>query len=655
MSTKRKLLLSSAGAAAGGAPLDITDVFSTFLFEGTGSAQTITNGIDLDGEGGLVWIKNRENQYQDHSLFDTTRLPSHVLYSNTTSGSTLSSSRFSSFNSDGFTVGTDTSTNESGKGIVSWTWRKAENWFDIVTWTGDGTSPRNISHSLGSEVGMIIVKRTSSSEDWTVYHRSSGATKYFTLNSTNAEATFSQVWADTEPTSTQFTVGNTARVNTSGQTYVAYLFAHNDGDGDFGPDADQDIIKCGSYTGGSGNTEIDLGFEPQWLMIKRTDSAEDWLMLDVMRGLIVSGDDVASTGQKDIMANLSLAEVTPSYAGVSPQPNGFKVRSGLDGIYSSNGGTYIYIAIRRGPLAEPTSATDVFAIDDRSGGPPNAVSGFPVDMGLFTNIASSDNKYVGARLIQGKRLYANLSSAEGSSSELAFDYQNGFINRSDTSTDNIHFMWRRAPSYFDCVCYSGTTTSPSFPPQTLNHNLGVVPEMMWVKSRSTGGSSTYDWQVYHKDVGNTKALFLNETSAPSTGAAYWNNTTPTATQFTVGGGYGVNQSGQTYIAFLFSSVAGISKVGSFSHTNGGGDTNVDCGFSSSARFVIYKRTDSSGSWYQFDTFRGIVSGSGDAQLELNSTNAENTSFDLIDPYSSGFKIPSNAIATGDYIFYAIAA
>jgi len=301
MATKKKLLQAAAGtaAASGGAGgLNVEDVFSTYLYEGNGSAQTITNGIDLDGEGGLVWIKNRENQYQDHSLFDTTRSPSYVLYTNTTSASALSASRFSSFNSDGFTVGTDTSTNESGKGIASWTFRKAPKFFTCLTYSGNDVAGRTVSHDLGSVPACIMVKRTDAVGNWMVYHRgidvngdNAPETDFIQLESTNGAADNVNIWNDTAPTSTEFTVGASSVVNDASGTYVAYLFAHNDGDGEFGPDGDADIIKCGSYTGtGAAGNSIDLGFEPQWVLVKcatagGSSPAYEWYLMDTMRGM----------------------------------------------------------------------------------------------------------------------------------------------------------------------------------------------------------------------------------------------------------------------------------------------------------------------------------------------------------------------------------
>ena len=171
-------------------------------------------------------------------------------------------------------------------------------------------------------------------------------------------------------------------------------------------------------------------------------------------------------------------------------------------------------------------------------------------------------------------------------------------------------------------------------------------------------SSTENWAVYHKGAnGGTDpedyALELNSTSAEFNTATYFNDTAPTSTVFTVGNGGAVNSSGQTFVAYLFATVAGVSKCGSFSHTNGSA-TDVDCGFSSGAKLVICKRTNDTSSWYIFDTARGSIVAGNDPHQELNSVGSETTGFDVIDPLSSGFTIASGFLSSGTYIFYAVA-
>jgi hypothetical protein len=641
MSTKKKLLLGSAGAAAGGAGLDVDEVFSTNLWVGTGSDVVVTTGIDLQNEGGIVWVKNRGRSSTDHTIW-TRNDQTGWLKPNTTAAIT-NQNWIRDWTTTTYTAAGN-STNYasySGDDYVGWTFRKAPKFFDVVTWTGSNFGGgRQISHNLGSVPAIIIIKRTSAVSAWYTWHRSR-PNAYTVLDEADAESTSSTKYYFGDgtnvvaPTSTEFT---TQTMNENGHTYVAYLFAHNDsGDGGFGPDSDQDIIKCGSYTGNtSTRPSIDLGFEPQFLMIKRTDSDDNWYMLDTMRGIVTSaGNDTY------LYANTSGAEATVSEV-LKVTSTGFKLEDDFGG-WNASGGTYIYMAIRRGPLAVPDDATKVFAIDNQTASSaPFLTSNFPVDMVLRKDTAGGNSEIM-SRLTQGKGLIANSSGAEQSDSVAQFDFNDGCLDGTGTDTSRYGWMWRRAPSYFDVVAYQGTGSN-----RTVSHNLGVAPEMMWVKERNGGRN----WAVYHSALGGTKYLYLNTTDAEAAHISIWNNTAPTSSVFSVGTANNTNRSGGEYIAYLFATVAGVSKVGSFSHTSGS-TTNVDCGFSSGARFVLLKRTSGTSGWFTYDTERGIVSGN-DALLYLNSTNAENGSFDIIDPYSSGFTISGPDFYGGTHIFYAIA-
>jgi len=208
------------------------------------------------------------------------------------------------------------------------------------------------------------------------------------------------------------------------------------------------------------------------------------------------------------------------------------------------------------------------------------------------------------------------------------------------AADVYSWMWKRAPKYMDVVAYTGTGSA-----RTVSHNLGVAPEMIWFKSRD----AAENWIVYAEPLGATKGLYLNANNAAITSPGVVNDTSPTDSVFTTSAAAFTNVSGQDFIAYLFASLDGISKIGSVTHS---GTTNVDCGFSSGARFVLLRRTDAAGDWYVWDSERGIVSGN-DPYLLLNTTGAEVTNTDYIDPLSSGFTITSSFTA-GDYIFYAIA-
>ena len=604
------------------------------------------------GEGGLVWIKRR-NGVENNDLYDTVRGATKDLRTNAASAQGTEPNGLQAFNSNGFTVGGDGLVGVNGGEYVSWTFRKAPKFFDVVTYTGNGVAGRTVSHNLGTTVGSMFIKLTSGADNWSVYHRGLDNTApedyRLVLNATNGriDNTDGSRWNRTAPTSTEFTLGADGSVNASGQTYVAYLFAHNNGDGNFGPDADQDIIKCGSYTGNGSTTgpSVNLGFEPQWVLIKlASGSGENWILMDNMRGMPVGSNDTLFE-INDSGAEKSTSEILNLTA------TGFDIRTNSNGI-NTNNQTYIYMAIRRGPLAEPESATDVFHIQSQSDGATYSV-GFPIDTFLHSKVAgSSINAIVGNRLTgNDKYLITNSSAAEGTSSGVwEFDLQNSFKQGATTSQESIAWHWKRAPSFFDVVAYTGNSTNNT----EIKHNLGVVPEMVWTKQRTT---DVRDWSVYHSVLGNNNTLTLNTTALAEDNSAGM-HATPTATSLFLKASNMVNANGQGYIAYLFATLAGVSKVGSYT---GDGTTskNIDCGFSNGARFVMIKRTDSGGGWIVFDTVRGLTTAAADPFLYLDSTAAEsqNVAFDL-DPYSSGFNIGGDAgyinASGGSYIFYAIA-
>ena len=648
-----------SAAGAGGERPNIEDVFSTYLYEGTGSAQTITNGIDLSGEGGLVWVKDRDTS-SDHRLFDTATGAGNSLISNGTYQ--LQSSSGTSFTSTGFGIGSGADFNNNNNDFVSWTFRKAPKFFDVVTYTGNSTA-RTISHNLGTAPGFMVVKRTSGSgTNWMCFHRSVGATKGAILNGSNTFSADSTTWNNTAPTDSVFSLGTDANVNGSSHDYVAYLWAHNNSDGEFGPTGDQDIIKCGSYTGNNSadGPTIDLGFEPQWVMVKHTTNGFiDWFIFDNMRAFTAKG----LNANKYLIPNSNGAE-DGSQDYITPRPDGFQVHG--TGSHTNANAEYVYIAIRRGPMAVPTSASDVFAMDTYGGtspSPPSFNSGFPVDMAMYKSKSSTDDWWgPNSRLTQGGRMRANTTEAEAGENGAVYDYQNGFYGNSGTYSQYQAWMWRRAPNYFDVVTWTGNNTAG----RSITHNLGVAPEMIWCKNRGMAGE---DWVVYHKGMnGGTDpedyVMYLNFSSSESN-VNRWYDFAPTDTIFKVSADRSMNGNpadGNKYIAYLFATLAGVSKVGSYTGNGGSGTTgntqNIDCGFSNGAKFVLIKPRNASDSWLIFDADRGISSGGSDPYLTLND-QANEIGGDNINPYSAGFTVVqhgngSTNLTGREYIFYAVA-
>ena len=165
----------------------IEDVFSTYLYTGNSSTQTITNGINLSGKGGMVWIKDRTSAL-NNNVFDTARGATNYLYTNLTDAQATNANTLTAFNTNGFSLGSTGQVNSNTDSFASWTFRKQAKFFDVVTYTGTGAD-QQISHNLGSVPGCIIVKATNTAgQSWFVYHRSLTANYGILLNSTAAEA-----------------------------------------------------------------------------------------------------------------------------------------------------------------------------------------------------------------------------------------------------------------------------------------------------------------------------------------------------------------------------------------------------------------------------------------------------------------------------------
>lgn len=628
----------------------IEDVFSTYLYTGNGTSQTITNGINLSGQGGLVWIKQRGTS-ANHSLFDTLRGATVGLHTNTTGANQTDANSLTAFNSNGFSLGSGNGpgieVNTSSATYASWTFRDQAKFFDVVTWTGNGgTSGRTITHNLGSVPGCIIVKKYSgTAEDWYVYHRSLGNTgtlQYFCiLNTTAAQDTggFGMEKASNW-TATQFALASgTSALNTNGASYVAYLFAHDAGG--FGPNNTDNVISCGSFTtDGSGNATINLGYEPQWLLVKRSDSATggNWAVIDNMVGLN------AATGAKTgLNPNLSNAE-----------GGTFDIRvtsTGFTANVLSLSATYIYIAIRRGPMRPPTSGTSVFAVNFGSD-VTTYTTNFPLDMGWDNQTTgNAANTVVGARLLgQGSLSTASTAAEVTTYIPSTFWQSNSNYRFNAFGADCATYAFRRAPGFFDVVCYTGTSSYPF----TINHNLGVVPELMIFKLRN----SSVGWFVYANPLVSPNAnwyqnyLSLQVTNSAASDTTSF-TTSPTSTTIPVTSYYA--GSGSNWVVYLFATSPGVSKVGGYTGT--GALQTINCGFTSGARFVLIKRTDATGDWWLYDSARGITSGN-DPYFFLNTTAAQNTSTNYVDTTSVGFQVTAAAPVGlnangGKYIFFAI--
>jgi hypothetical protein len=317
----------------------------------------------------------------------------------------------------------------------------------------------------------------------------------------------------------------------------------------------------------------------------------------------------------------------------------------------------------------PTSGTSVFSpIASNVSTGTQITTNFPIDLQWY-KFRNFSNDWYGIDRLRGvsttttnessQRLTPNASLAEETANIARYWNSTGYQMPSNTGGNDIAFYnFRRAPGFFDQVCYTGTGSATTFA-----HNLTVVPELILVKSRS----SAVQGLVYNKTItaANYLTLFSTSEGAYAAGgpdAGPFNSTEPTSSVFSVGTYSNTNGSGQTYVAYLFATCAGVSKVGTYTGT--GTTLQIDCGFTSGARFVMIKRTtypaagNNAGGWFVWDSARGIVSGN-DPYLLLNTNAAEVTDTDYVDTYSAGFEISSSAPiqineSAKTYIFLAIA-
>ena len=331
-----------------------TDYFETLLYTGTGSSNTITG---LDFAPNWVWIKPR-NDARGHSLIDSVRGVSKWVGSNENLAELTVAQGVTSFNSNGFTVGTSNDFNKASNTHVAWNWKAGGSassnsdgsitssvsasttaGFSIVSYTGTGSNA-TVGHGLGAVPKMIFFKDRETSVDWGVYAEPIGNTKEMYLSTTDAAATNSGAFNNTTPTSSVFTIGTSSRYNPSSKGVIAYCFAEVKG-----------YSKIGLYTGtGSVRTYIHTGFKPAWVIRKRTDSANNWGMNDNKRNPF------------NIAEELLTADTTNAASdgtGIDMLSNGFRVMTNSS-LHNTSGGTYLYMAFAESPFVTskgiPTTA-----------------------------------------------------------------------------------------------------------------------------------------------------------------------------------------------------------------------------------------------------------------------------------------------------------
>jgi len=327
--------------------------FNNVLWTGTGSEKTISG---VGHQPDWTWIKRRE--VKDHNVYDPVRGATKLIYPNDASGQDTDAQSLKSWNADGFVLGTATNVNASGGTYVAWNWKangqgssntdgtinttytsvSTTSGFSISSYTGTG-SAGTVGHGLGAVPKMILIKKLDSGNTgWVVYNHIIGAGKYLRLNTSDAGASDTNIFNNTTPTSSVFSLGTDADNNGSGSSYVAYCFADVQG-----------FSSMGSYTG-NGNTDgpfIYTGFKPALVIVKKaTGSAVNWVMTDNKFSYNGRG-----THDSYVMFPSTNAAETDSY-GLLLQSNGFtfKGSDSSSGTVNNNNSTYIYMAFAEAPL-----------------------------------------------------------------------------------------------------------------------------------------------------------------------------------------------------------------------------------------------------------------------------------------------------------------
>jgi hypothetical protein len=330
--------------------------FDATLYTGNSSTQTVTNSGSMQPD--FIWVKSR-TYGSSHGLVDSVRGLASGLNSNATSLQTTLTDSITSINSNGFSLGADSTTwFNYGGSYVAWQWRASNATavtntagsiissvsanttagFSIVTYTGNGTAGVTVGHGLGIAPDFIILKNRASS-NWWVYPRAMQATysgEWLYLNFNFAHQGTGSAndapFYKTNPTDTVFYVAGDG-ANTSSDNYVAYCFAPVAGYSAFG-----------TYTGNNDDNGpfIYTGFRPRWVMVKNTTSAQSWQLMDTSR----STYNVATA---NLLPNSPTQELTGTDF-IDILSNGFKIRRNSAGNWNNSGDTYLYVCFAENPF-----------------------------------------------------------------------------------------------------------------------------------------------------------------------------------------------------------------------------------------------------------------------------------------------------------------
>ena len=651
--------------------------FNTVTYTGNGSTQSIT-GVGFQPD--FTWIKVRTNT-DNHILQDSVRGVGKGLFSDLTNAENASMGGMTSFDSDGFTFdGSISSLNYSARDFVSWNFKaggaavtntdgtitsqvsaNTEAGFSIVTFTGNGQTGVTVGHGLGTTPAVVINKgraNLATYNNWYVWHKDlpNPNTDLLILNNTDASASDGNYFGGSPTDSTLIFGNDIYGPNVNGTTYVNYVFSEVEGFSNFG-----------SYvgTGASGNTVV-TGFEPAFVMLKRTDSTSQWLMYDNKRG-----EDYY------LYPNLSAAESGPDEL-FQFLENGFQLTGG-NADWNANGGSYIYMAFAADPTTIEPSLEDSFNTVLYSGnntGQSITGVGFQPDL---TWIKTRDRGYPFTHRLTDsvrgvkKQLSSELTDVEVTENGvLSFDSDGFTLGDSagfNISPDNfVAWNWKGAelpainsngsiPSVvsanpaagFSIVSYTGAVTGAN---KTIGHGLNTAPAMVIVKDRDWG---VPNWFIWHQGLSGGD-YYLTFTTAAQTQNSVVFSAAPTSSVVNLGIDSGVGDRADSYIAYCFAEVAGFSKFGSYAGTGVSGEfisTSVDGDAGFEPAFVMIRNTGGPTHWFILDNKRG-----GTEDLRANLSNAEETRANGVTFVSNGFEVDDTSFGFNQigstYIYMAFA-
>jgi len=643
--------------------------FNTVLYSGNSSTQSIT-GVGFQPD--FVWIKRRDGT-ENHYWQDSSRGSTQQIYSNLTDSQFNETTAVTSFDSDGFTMGSYNGINNSGETYVAWCWKlnggttssntdgsitstvqvNSKVGISIVQYTGT-QSNATVGHGLGVAPSLVITKALGANNGWPTLVQANSSTRYdglrlneANLNNSGNGAGFFQ---NKTPTDSVFYLGNSDESNKSGTATIAYCFAEVAG-----------FSSIGGYSGnGSDNGPIiNTGFEPAWLMIKVvTGTADGWFMVDNKR-------DTSNPRAVRVFANSNVGDAEEPGAQVDFLTNGFQLRGsgGGQGQTNKSGSAYVYIAFASDPSTPVLADSFGLTTYTGNGASGNSITGLGFQpsfvwiksrsgtisdwnhtlMDAVRNSSSSlSSNTTGAEVINANGLESfdadgfTVGSAGGGwnysgSNYVAWCWKANIVPTINTDGTIQSIVSANQAAGMSIVKYTGDGSASS----TVGHGLGVIPDLTIFKS----SSNTDYWHVF--DTANNTVMFLNATTAAAAisggtnGAVDIANMSSTTFGFLNGSSSVNNQngSGTAYIVYAFKSISGFSKIGTYSGSSS--DVTVTTGFQ--PNYVLIKRTSGTSRWIVLDSVRNNFT----SYLDPSDSLAEQTDSEIqISVTSTSFVVPA---------------